>query len=105
MEQWFRAVGASNLAQLHRDDGVRATSCNLGRDHEYCRPTEAADLVRPGMWLDFAAVNSQPEVFDQALAARAHELSDVKVRSCLSVRPLAFVEADPEGRHFHSYNW
>ena len=66
---------------------------------------EAAALVQSGMWVDFAAVNSQSEVFDQALAARAHELSDVKVRSCLSVRPLAFVEADPEGRHFHSYNW
>ena len=66
---------------------------------------EAAALVRPGMWVDFAAVNSQSEVFDRALAARVNELSDVKVRSCLSVRPLAFVEADPEGRHFHNYNW
>jgi acyl-CoA hydrolase len=66
---------------------------------------EAAALVRPGMWLDFAAVNSQTEVFDQALAARVNGLSDVKIRSCLSVRPLAFAEADPEGRHFHSYNW
>jgi acyl-CoA hydrolase len=66
---------------------------------------EAAALVRPGMWLDFAAVNSQSEVFDQALAARVNALSDVKIRSCLSVRPLAFAEADPEGRHFHSYNW
>jgi len=66
---------------------------------------EAAELVRPGMWLDFAAVNSQSEVFDRALAVRVNELFDVKIRSCLSVRPLAFVEADPEGRHFHSYNW
>jgi len=66
---------------------------------------EAAALVQPGMWLDFGGVNSQPEVFDRALAARLSELSDVKIRSCLSVRPLAYVEADPEGRHFQSYNW
>jgi acyl-CoA hydrolase len=66
---------------------------------------EAAALVRPGMWLDFGAVNSQPEVFDRALAARVHELADVKIRSCLSVRPLAYVEADPEGRHTQTYNW
>ena len=29
---------------------------------------EAAALVRPGMWLDFGGVNSQPDVFDRALA-------------------------------------
>lgn len=66
---------------------------------------EAAALVRPGMWLDLGGVNSQAELFDRALAARADELSNVKVRSCLSIRPLAFMEADPEGRHFESYNW
>jgi acyl-CoA hydrolase len=66
---------------------------------------EAAGLVRSGMWLDLGGVNAQSEVFDQALAARAGELSDVKIRSCLSIRPLAFMEADPEGKHFQSYNW
>lgn len=66
---------------------------------------EAATLVEPGMWLDLGGVNSQSETFDRALAARAEELTDVKVRSCLSIRPLAFLEADPEGRHFQAYNW
>jgi len=65
----------------------------------------AASLVKSGMWLDLGGVNSQPEVFDRALAARAGELSDVKVRSCLSIRPLAFLEADLEGKHFQCYNW
>lgn len=65
----------------------------------------AASLVKPGMWLDLGGVNSQPEVFDHALAVRAGELSEVKVRSCLSIRPLAFLEADPEGKHFQCYNW
>jgi acyl-CoA hydrolase len=66
---------------------------------------EAAAMVEPGMWLDLGGVNSQSETFDRALAARAEELTDVKVRSCLSIRPLAFLEADPEGRHFQAYNW
>ncbi len=66
---------------------------------------EAAGLVKSGMWLDYAAINAQPEVFDVALAARARELSDVKIRSCLSVRPLAFAEADPEAKHFQLFNW
>ncbi|MBM4266056.1 MAG: 4-hydroxybutyrate CoA-transferase [Deltaproteobacteria bacterium] len=68
-------------------------------------PEEAAALVQPGMWVDLGGVNSQPELFDRALAARAKELRDVRVRSCLSIRPLAVLEADPEGRAFHSYNW
>jgi acyl-CoA hydrolase len=66
---------------------------------------EAAALVKSGMWLDLGGVNSQAEVFDRALAARASELSGVKVRSCLSIRPLSFLEADPEGKHFQCYNW
>lgn len=66
---------------------------------------EAAGLVESGMWLDLGGVNSQAEVFDRALAARASELTNVSIRSCLSIRPLAFLEADPECRHFQSYNW
>jgi acyl-CoA hydrolase len=66
---------------------------------------DAAGLVRSGMWLDLGGLNAQPELFDQALAARVSELSDVKVRSCLSPRPLAFLEADPNGDHFEYYNW
>lgn len=66
---------------------------------------DAAALVTSGMWLDLGGLNAQPHLFDAALAARTRELSDVGVRSCLSIRPLAFVEADPEGAHFDYYNW
>src|SRR5882672_11986581 len=75
-----------------------------------CRATrisaeEAAALVRSDMWLDYGIALCQPDVFDSALAGRAAELCNVKIRSCLSVKPRAFLEADPEGRHFHSFNW
>jgi acyl-CoA hydrolase len=60
----------------------------------------AAELVRSGMWLDYGAALGQPDAFDAALAARTAELEDVKIRACLSTRPRAVLEADPEGRHF-----
>jgi acyl-CoA hydrolase len=61
---------------------------------------EAAGMVTSGMWLDYGTAVCQPDRFDQALAERAHELENVKIRSCLSLRPRAVVEADPDGKHF-----
>ncbi len=66
---------------------------------------EAAALVKSGMWLDYGFGATQTEVFDKALAARVHELHGVKVRSCLTTRPRAFQEADPEGAHMLSASW
>jgi len=66
---------------------------------------QAASLVRSGMWLDYGVGLCQPDLFDQALAARRHDLENVKIRSCLSMRPRAVLEADPEGRHFHFFSW
>ena len=61
----------------------------------------AAGLVKSGMWLDYGAVLAQPDAFDKALAARATELRDVKIRSTISTRPRAVMEADPEAEHFY----
>src|SRR5580704_5378365 len=72
---------------------------------ETVSPEHAASLVQSGMWLDYGVALCQPDVFDRALAARAPDLSNVKIRSCLSLKPRAFLEADPEGEHFHSFNW
>jgi len=66
--------------------------------------TEAASLVQSGMWLDFGATFSQPDVFDTALAKRRDELRDVRIRACLTLRPRAVLEADPEGKSFHWVN-
>jgi acyl-CoA hydrolase len=64
----------------------------------------AADLVTSGMWLDYGASHNQPDVFDKALAARKLELHNVKIRSCLSLRPRAILECDPEGEHFYAFS-
>lgn len=65
---------------------------------------EAARLVQPGMWVDYAAGLLQPDIFDAALAADRARLRDVKIRSCLSTRPRAVLEQDPEGGHFYVLN-
>lgn len=67
--------------------------------------TEAAALVRSGDWLDYGVGFNQPDSFDQSLAARTAELRDVTIRNCLSMRPRAFLEADPRGEHFRCFNW
>jgi acyl-CoA hydrolase len=61
-------------------------------------------LVQSGMWLDYGTSLIQPDVFDKALAARKAELKDVKIRSCLSLRPRAVIEDDPEGASFHIFS-
>ena len=65
----------------------------------------AAALVKSGDWVDYGACLGQPDLFDRALGARAPELEGVKIRTCLTTRPRAVLEADPEGRHFLFFNW
>lgn len=68
-------------------------------------PREAAALVKSGDWVDYGFGMGQPDAFDAALAARRDELTDVKIRACLSVKPRAVLEEDPEGRAFGMLNW
>ncbi len=64
----------------------------------------AASMVKSGMWIDYGTSLCQPDVFDAALAARRRELTNVKIRSCLTLRPRAVIEDDPEGQHFHWFS-
>jgi acyl-CoA hydrolase len=66
---------------------------------------EAAGLVQSGDWLEYGSALCQPDVFDQALAARRAELRDVNIRACLTARPRAVLEADPQRQAFHWYSW
>jgi acyl-CoA hydrolase len=76
-----------------------------GRSARRITAAEAAGLVKSGDWVDYGAVLAQPDVFDRALAARKAELRDVKIRACISTRPRAVLEADPQREHFQWYNW
>ena len=76
-----------------------------GRAAREITPETAAALVKSGDWLDYGATFNQPDAFDRALAARRDELRDVSIRNCLSMRPRATLEGDPERKHFAFYNW
>ncbi len=56
------------------------------------------------MWLDYGACLAQPDVFDKTLGERIQSLTNVKIRSCLSTRPRAVIEADPDGLHVHLFS-
>lgn len=66
---------------------------------------DAAALVRSGDWLDYGAVLAQPDAFDAALAQRVSELRGLNIRGCMSMRPRAVLEADPEREHVNFFNW
>ncbi len=65
----------------------------------------AAQFVQSGTWLDYGVSLCQPDVFDKALALRASELANVKIRSCLTIKPRAVLESDPDGKHFYWFSW
>ena len=66
---------------------------------------QGAALVKSGDWLDYGFGLGQPDLFDQALAARINTLNGVKVRGCLALRSCAAVEADPEAQHLRYFSW
>ncbi len=68
-------------------------------------PEGAAALVRSGDWVDYGFGLGQPDLFDQALAARKEKLRDVKIRSAFSLRPRAVLDADAHGEHFQMFSW
>ena len=61
---------------------------------------EAAALVHSGDWIDFGWATSTPFAIDQALAARADELTDVKLRGGILVKPLEIFKIPDPGAHF-----
>ena len=65
----------------------------------------AVKAVQPGDWVDYGFGAGFPELLDRALAARRDELTDVKIRGGLVIRPrIEVVESDPEQKAF-SYSW
>ena len=66
---------------------------------------QAAALVKSGDWVDYGLNGAQPVVFDRALAERAGELTGVKIRAGLALKPRALLEVDPKGEHFTMLAW
>lgn len=91
-----------DCASHHRGAGLKKRVAAAGA--KVISAQSAAAMVRSGMWLDYGATLCQPDVFDHALAERKDDLTDVKIRACLSTRARAVLEADPDGRHFYWIN-
>lgn len=74
---------------------------------KFVTPEEAAArAVRDGDWVDYGFGGGFPELMDKALAGRKGELSDVKIRGGLVIRPrIEVVEQDPEKVSFSYYSW
>lgn len=66
---------------------------------------KAASVVKSGDWVDYGFCLSQPQLLDEALAKRAPELRDVKIRGGMRMTPLKTVEADPDGMSFCYNSW
>ena len=57
---------------------------------------EAVKVIKSGDWVDYGFCNTHPHVLDEALARRAPELEDVKVRGGIALwRPAIFDIEDP----------
>ena len=57
----------------------------------------AVKAVQPGDWVDYGFGAGFPELLDRALAARRDELTDVKIRGGLVIRPRRRVSAITAG--------
>ena len=66
---------------------------------------EAVKLVHSGDWIDYGWCLNQPVALDAALAARSHELQDVKVRGGVTMWMPEICKADDAGEHFSWHSW
>lgn len=73
--------------------------------HKLHTADQAVKVIQSGDWVDYGFGVCQPIELDKALARRAAELHDVKIRGILRVHPLAIIEADPTRQVFTYNSW
>ncbi len=66
---------------------------------------EAVKVVKSGDWVDYGWCNGTPDALDKALARRTDELTDVKLRGGILLKPLAVFEREDAGEHFCWNSW
>ena len=65
----------------------------------------AVKIVKSGDWVDYGWSTGTPNVLDKALAKRAGELTDVKVRGGILTRRPAIADVPDASRHFTWNSW
>ena len=66
---------------------------------------EAVKVVQSGNWVDYGWCTATPYALDKALAARAEELHDVKLRGGILLRVPEIFKAPDAARHFTWNSW
>lgn len=66
---------------------------------------EAVKLIQSGDWVDYGWCNNTVDALDKALAKRTDELTDVKLRGGILLKPLAVFEREDAGEHFTWNSW
>ena len=61
---------------------------------------KAVKVIQSGDWIEFAWGASHSSLLADAIARRKEELTDVNIRGGVILKPLPFIEQDPDGRHF-----
>ncbi|MEG1999929.1 MAG: butyryl-CoA:acetate CoA-transferase [Evtepia sp.] len=68
-------------------------------------PENAVKTVKSGDWVDYTWCVAHPVALDKALAARASDLEDVKVRGGVTMWMPEICKADDAGEHFTWHSW
>ena len=66
---------------------------------------QAVKVVKSGDWVDYGWCTGHARVLDQALAKRAEELTDVKVRGGICLWKPAIAEVPNAAEHFTWNSW
>ena len=66
---------------------------------------EAVKIIQSGDWVDYGWCSGTVDALDEALARRTDELSNVKLRGGIILKPLAVFEREDAGEHFTWNSW
>lgn len=66
---------------------------------------EAVKVIQSGDWVDYGWCTGTVDALDKALAKRTDELTDVKLRGGIILKPLAVFEREDAGEHFCWNSW
>lgn len=66
---------------------------------------KAVSVIKSGDWVDYGWCVGTPDALDKALAKRTDELTDIKLRGGIILKPLAIFEREDAGEHFTWNSW
>lgn len=66
---------------------------------------EAVKVIESGQWIEYGWSTCTPNALDHALAARMHELKDLKIRGGILTRRPAIFDVENAGEHFCWNSW